>query len=275
MENVILENTVIVMPDYRNIQTPAKLVKEYDVKPSKKFGQNFITKINLLEKITNLLEVKEGDFVIEFGSGPGTLAAMISMNGAEVIGVEKSKSLIEIAKNEFPDVEWIEADMRRWDPPNRKAKLVGNLPYYLTSFFIRRFLKWDYEKAVFMIQKEVGERILAKPKSSNYGLLSVIVQGNATVNKALKVGKGNFYPQPGVDSIILEFVPKKNNWSKRAEELAELVFMHRRQTLFKSLKKKYNVDKIQNAFERCNIDNKARPEELSSEDYISLEANIS
>ena len=266
------------MRNIEEILSPAELVKKYKLKPNKRLGQNFLVHIDTIKNIAIALEIKDDDLVVEFGSGPGSLGAYISKLGASVIGIEKDKKLIEIAKKEFPNVEWINTDMRDWEfnsdeqqaTSNKKLKLVGNLPYYLTSFFLRMILDWNFECAAFMVQKEVGDRILAKPKSSDYSFLSVIIQARTNIEKLFTLGKSSFYPNPEIDSVVLRFLPKKNEWTNNAENLAELCFSHRRQTISKSLKRKFPKDKVEKALEDLKISKTARPQELFPEDYIKL-----
>lgn len=190
-------------------------LKQLGIKPKKSLGQNFLVNEGVYKKVVTALEIKGDDVIVEVGPGLGTLTGYLAESGAKIIAVEKDRLLIDHLKNKFKDdknVTIIESDVLKFDPRNYQLrttnyKLVGNIPFYLTSHLIRTvFEKWPHpEKIVLMLQKEVAQRIVAKPPDMS--LLAVSVQYYSKPEIVSYVSAGSFYPPPEVDSAIIRLVP--------------------------------------------------------------------
>ena len=214
-----------------------KEIKErYGFKISKSLGQNFLTDKNVIDKIIGAMNLTPQDLVIEIGPGLGVLTAEAAPQAGKVIAIEIDKNLIPILKEnmeEFDNVEIINQDFIKINLINvleqndiingqkRDAvKIMGNLPYYITTPIIMKILeeRIPADSITIMMQKEVADRIKAAPGSRTYGALSVAVQYYCTVTDVAKVPKEVFYPQPKVDSAVLRLDVRKERPVKLIDE---------------------------------------------------------
>lgn len=227
-------------------------MKEFETK--KKFGQNFLTDKNLLSAICLDAKLKKEDEVLEIGSGMGALTEFLSAYSKKVISFEIDKDLenILLAKK-LPNVEFVFEDVMQKDLREiekifeKDYKLVANLPYYITSPILFKFLGSKKLKSItVMVQKEVAERMVAKEGSKDYGVLSVsvAVYGEATITRI--VSRNMFTPAPNVDSAVVRIDIKNNYQIDKYDEFFEFVkaiFSMRRKTIANNLNHIYNVDK--------------------------------
>lgn len=248
----------------------------------KKFGQNFISDKNLLSAIVDDAKVGGGD-VLEIGAGAGTLTSAISERAERVVSYEIDRDLMEHLENlglknvkfVFEDVmkislEEIEKDFKGG------YKLIANLPYYITTPIIFKFLNCSrkIESLTIMVQKEVAERIIAK-SGGDYGVLSVMINffGNATITRIVK--KNMFYPVPKVDSAIVHIEIDREKFKDiDGEKFYALVggcFAMRRKTLKNNLTKFLNGEKMAKISPQMLS---LRPENLSLDDFIGLYRTI-
>ena len=196
-----------------------EILAKYETKASKGLGQNFLIDKNILNKILEAADLKSDDTVLEVGPGLGTLTQELAKKAKRVIAVEKDETMIEILKEtlaEYKNVEVINEDILKYDLQIADYKLVANIPYYLTSPLIRKFLesKNPPKEIVLMMQKEVAQRICAKP--GDMSLLAVSVQFYADAKIISIVSKNCFYPAPKIDSAIIKITPQPDS-SLRAE----------------------------------------------------------
>ncbi len=264
-----------------------KILKKYNLKPKKYFGQNFLIEKEVLKHILKAAELKKTDIVIEVGPGFGSLTKELAKKVKKVIAVEKDGELARILNNELrimniKNVQVIEGDILKVTTNKLKLtnnyKVVANLPYYITSPLIRKFLeeKTPPSLMVLMVQKEVAERICAKP--SNMSLLSVSVQFYAKP-KIIKIVKKNcFWPVPKVDSAILKvssISPQKYSlqFKKQFFKIVKAGFSSPRKQLKNNLKNilKENPEKI---LRQSRINESRRPETLSLKEWIILAKNF-
>lgn len=200
-------------------------LKEAGITAKKSLGQNFLVNEGIYHKIVGALEIKSSDTIVEVGPGLGTLTDYLAETGAKIIAVEKDRRLIDYLKKRFEDnprIEIVEDDILKFAPSSYKLpatsyKLVGNIPFYLTSHLIRTvFEEWPQpENIVLMLQKEVAQRIVAKPPKMS--LLSVSVQYHSKPKIVGYVSKGSFYPQPKVDSAIIRLENRKEKVENRKD----------------------------------------------------------
>lgn len=199
-------------------KTIKEILEKHKAKPLKKFGQNFLIDKNILNKIIESADIKAEDTILEVGPGIGTLTQKLAEKAKKIIAIEKDKTMVEILSAQggpasgWKNVEIINADILKINlkPYTSKPyKLVANIPYYLTSPLIRKFLeqKNPPKEIVLMIQKEVAQRICAKPP--NMSLLAISVQFYAVPKIISYVSKNCFLPSPKIDSAIIKIHPIK------------------------------------------------------------------
>ncbi len=248
----------------------------------KKFGQNFLTDGNLLSAIVEDSGVTSGDVVVEVGPGAGALTQKLASKAKQVFAFEIDTELQEVLEQnlaEHHNVQVIFKDFMNISSPEleqiagSKFKVVANLPYYITSPLITKFLTsgLNVDSITVMVQKEVGERIIAQPRSKDYGVLSIMVQlcSNPTITR--QIGRQMFTPVPNVDSCLVHMedicVPKSYD---KIVELVKLAFSSRRKTLVNNLSKAYGKDEILKNLSILGISANARAEELSASEYNQL-----
>jgi len=203
--------------DLTNVQNLKFLLSKHKIRPNKRLGQNFLIDKNALEKLVSAADINRGDTVLEIGAGIGTITADLAKLAKKVIAVEKDPALIPILKNTtegFKNIEIVIGDVLKieklkidWKLEIGNWKLAGNIPYYLTAPLIRKFLEIDTppESMTLMVQKEMAQRICAKPPDMS--ILAVSVQVYAKPEIISYVPRSSFWPEPEVDSTILRIVP--------------------------------------------------------------------
>ncbi|MFQ6609833.1 MAG: 16S rRNA (adenine(1518)-N(6)/adenine(1519)-N(6))-dimethyltransferase RsmA [Fidelibacterota bacterium] len=235
----------------------------------KKWGQNFLQDPNYIHKIIDCMQLDPSDVVIEIGPGLGALSHGIAQKVKRVVAVELDQLLIETLKTNLPEnveivnQDFLKIDLKKLEP---YQLIVGNLPYYITTPILFKVLaSKQWNRCVFMIQKEVAERLFAKPGSKNYGRLSIMVQAQALIKKEFSVPPSVFYPQPSVDSTVIS-MKHRENLVIRTElfnEIVRLSFGQRRKKL-KNTISKYLSDELLEKY------GDTRPEMLSVEDFVEI-----
>lgn len=255
-------------------------------KPKKSLGQNFLTDKNILRKIIDACDFKLSDIVLEIGAGQGELTGFIADRVKELYAVELDSALYQALKNKFRDyknVRLVNQDIlklplrRYFGRLKSKIKVVGNIPYYITTPILERLLEFsDLIDAIFMtVQKEFAKRAMAMAGSKVYGRLSCFVQYYTEPEACFLVKKGSFLPKPKVDSCFLRLkIRRTPPFKVRNERLffkvIRAAFGQRRKTLRNSLEGTTALEKLALFFKRYNIDNNIRPEDLSLEDFANL-----
>ncbi len=271
-----------------------RLLTKYDFKCKKRLGQNFLVDQNNLQIIINSLKLNKEDCILEIGTGIGTLTSALSPLVKQVISVEKDKKLAPLLKENLSssnNIEIIFEDIINFNLINffeqkRKKggkieKIVGNLPYYISISLIRQILELNqYLKlAVFLIQKEVGERLMAQAGNKNYGILSLVAQYYSRPQKVHIVPSTVFYPQPKVSSMIIKFdIYKKPRVQVGSEKLffniIRASFQQRRKRLINSLSNYFKGEiaktEIENILTETSIDKNRRGETLTLEEFAKL-----
>ena len=281
------------------ISTPKKtkeIIEKYSFYFKKNFGQNFLIDSNIINNIISYANIKENDFVLEIGPGIGSLTQILSERAKKVLSVEIDNNLIPILKEtlkEYNNIEIINNDILKLDlkkliiekNENKPIKVVANLPYYITTPIIMELLeqKLNIESITVMVQKEVAERMKAKPKTKDYGALSVAVQYYCDTKIDIIVPPSCFIPRPKVESAIitLKILDKPKIELKNEELFFNIVksaFGQRRKTLINSIYNqcKINISKeeIKEIMTKSNISDKVRGEELSITELGKLSDNI-
>lgn len=241
-------------------------------------GQNFLRDPNTARRIVALLDIGPDDRVLEIGPGRGALTGhVLDAAPATAAALEKDAHLAALLKERLPGLALAVADALEapWERlvPGRPWKIVGNLPYNVASPLMWEiFSRARFERAVFMVQKEVGRRLAAWPGGREYGALSVWVQSFVTPRLVFVVGPGAFSPRPKVDSAVLSFHPRADvePFDPQAlSALLKLCFQKRRKQLGNILKSHWN-DSIGQWFEQAGLAPSRRPEELSPGQFRSL-----
>lgn len=243
-------------------------------KARKSLGQNFLINPEILDKIVTAAELDKNDTVIEIGPGTGVLTEKLTEKSSRVIAVEKDRRLIEKLKEKFKNVnvEIIEKDILKLDVgeliENSPYKLIGNIPYYITSHLLKTiFEKWPTPNLVLlMVQKEVALRITAKPPRMN--LLALSVQFYAEPKIVSYVSRGSFRPMPKVDSAIIKLVPLRQ--SRVVDNESKDKFFKLIKTAFAGKRKQLKNTIGLEVLNKAGIKPKARPEELSMNDWINI-----
>ena len=252
--------------------------KELEKRPLKSMGQNFLVNRFAIEKIIKAAKISEDDFILEIGAGTGILTKEL-LKAKKVYALEKDPDLCRLLRKKFKEnknVEIIEGDALRikTDFLPKKYKLVANIPYYITSAIIKRFLELENRPSfiVLTIQKEVAQRICAKPPKMN--LLSVSVQFYAEPRIVAKVSKNSFWPAPKVDSAIIEIIPfKKTEAGDSFFKIAKAGFSHPRKQIINNFSKGLGLDKkiLSDTLIKNKIDPLKRPGEFGISDWIKFE----
>lgn len=252
----------------------------------KKFGQNFLSDETLLDDIVENAGVTNEDIVVEIGAGKGALTNALLKRAKKVISFEIDLELKEYLLNRFngQNVQFVFEDVMNWsdDKINELVggnfKLVANLPYYVTSPIITRFLQnRNLSSLTVMVQEEVADRIIAKPKTKDYGVLTIICQLYGEPSKVLRVGREKFYPVPNVDSAVVRI--DKCNVDKKDYAgvigIAKQAFAMRRKKLSSNLENRgHSKSKLEELFKQRGFSESVRAEELSIDDFIWLNEEL-
>ena len=257
------------------------LLKQHNVYPKKRLGQTFLYKRFIAEEIVRRAQITPDDVVVEIGPGLGALTFTLAEKGSSVIALEYDSELAAILQKiiTHKNVEVIRVDAlhfdydKLYDNHKVKLKIIGNLPYYLTSPLIFKLLSLHplIQSMLVMIQKEVADRITAQPGTKNYGTISVFAQLHCVISQQLTVTSDCFYPIPQVDSEVVAFSFREKpavdiKDEETFEHLVRASFAKRRKTLLNALKGANYLNRtreiIVTALERAEIDPTRRPETL-------------
>lgn len=253
----------------------------------KKYGQNFLTDKNLLSAIVRDANISFDDQVLEIGAGDGALTKAISDVAQKVVSYEIDSELLPILNQKFSqtkNVQIVFGDALKTDICqienhfDKKYHLVANIPYYITSPLIFKFLETAQNvlDLTIMIQKEVAERICAKPNTSDYGGLSVVCQYYCDCKIMRIVSKKMFKPMPKVDSAVIHMQIKRG-FDKDFSYLVKQSFAMRRKTLYNNLIDCYDLQKqhLFDIFNQIGIAENARAEQLTPEHFAQLSQLLS
>ena len=251
------------------------------IKAKKSLGQNFLIDKNILEKIVNIIDIKDKN-ILEIGPGTGNLTSYIlNKNPKKFFVIEKDDELAINLKNKFDNkLIIINDDVLNVDETNLfKDKLIvfGNLPYNISTEVISKWIinlgnNFWFESLVLMFQKEVANRIIAKFNTSNYGRLSIICNWKLNIKKICDIKPESFSPKPKIDSSLLFFYPKKDfikiEDPNNLEKITRIFFNQRRKMLKKPYNQLFNGD--QKVLKKLNIDLNLRPQNLNFDTYYKL-----
>ena len=251
------------------------------IKAKKSLGQNFLIDKNILEKIVNIIDIKDKN-ILEIGPGTGNLTSYIlNRNPKNFFVIEKDDELAINLKNKFDNkLIIINDDVLNVDETNLfedKLIVFGNLPYNISTEVISKWIinlgnHFWFESLVLMFQKEVANRIIAKFNTSNYGRLSIICNWKLNIKKICDIKPESFSPKPKIDSSLLFFYPKKDfikiEDPNNLEKITRIFFNQRRKMLKKPYNQLFNGD--QKVLKKLNIDLNLRPQNLNFDTYYKL-----
>src|SRR5450759_591459 len=271
--------------------TPKEILHQYGIKPNKKLSQSFLIDINVINRIVHAANISQEDIVVEIGAGIGVLTENIAKKAKRVIAVEIDRNLVEVLKDKLGGYDNVEVhcgDILKFDfnfiseTHNSKIKIIGNVPYNISSPLIFRLLSFRpvISDFMLMLQKEIVQRLVSVPDNKIYGVPSVILQMFATAEKILDVPATCFFPQPKVESAIIRGVFREHPLFPLQDEifftgLVKAAFAQRRKMLINNLKNAkflegLSDDDLKEALDAAGIDGKRRGETLSISEFWNL-----
>lgn len=248
------------------------------IRPKKKLGQNFLSDKNILKKIIKVFSPAANQNILEIGPGTGSLTEYLFEVNPHLIVVEIDFEAISVLEGKFKDLriindDFLKLELGQFFNNNEKLRIIGNIPYYITTPIIFKIFDNSViiSDAIIMMQQEVANRLIAKPGSKDYGILSIFSQYFSVPKKLFNVSKNVFYPKPKVDSSVVSFVLRAERELKDETEvlfrkIVRTAFNQRRKTLRNSLEKIISTEIQTN----LNFDFSVRAEELSVPDFIFL-----
>jgi 16S rRNA (adenine1518-N6/adenine1519-N6)-dimethyltransferase len=283
-----LQNSNNNNPLIGSITRTRAILEQYHLHANKRFGQNFLTDLNILNGIVSAADVSDEDTILEIGPGIGSLTELLAKKAKQVVSYEIDDNLIPVLGEvlspynniEIVHQDILKADLTRFEGVNN-LKVVANLPYYITTpiliYLIESGLKFDL--ITVMMQKEVAQRIQAEVGTKEYGVLTLNLQYKMNAKIALQVPRTAFFPSPNVDSAVLnlspkeDFVPYENE--KQLFKVVKASFAHRRKSLVNNLLF-INKDKaaIEKSITDTGFDLNIRGERLDLDNYKKLTENL-
>lgn len=265
-----------------------EILNERKLAPRKSLGQNFLTDNNVLTKIAEAGHIKPGDLVLEIGPGLGALTGILLEQAGTVMAVEYDHGLFSILQERFEgsdklklfNQDIMETNLHQLVKNQVSGlKVIANLPYYITTPLIFKLVESEiqWELMVFLVQKEVAERICAKPGSKEYGSLTVMLNFYGKVEKIGNVSRKVFYPEPDVDSAIVRITPyhtlERQLLYPRLSRIVQAAFQQRRKTILNALSSTgyfQSKEEWESFFKERGIDPERRGETLSVAEFLSL-----
>ena len=240
----------------------------------KRFGQNFLVDKGVIQKIIGSFSINPGDYIIEIGPGRGALTQPLSDSRCDLTLIEIDRDLATDLAVRFPNAVLVNQDVMTIDfnlfAKESLIRIIGNLPYNIsTPLLFKLFDSGEHIRDMhFMLQREVVDRMTAKPSTKAYGRLSVMTQLHCNTEKLFEVPPEAFSPRPKVQSAIIRLTPKKRATdvdSQLLESILVQAFSMRRKTIRNALRKFLTVDEL----ESLHLNPQLRPENLTIEDYLS------
>lgn len=285
--------------DKNSLRTTEKIMRDYQARANKRYGQNFLIDDGILENIIGISNITDEDLVIEIGPGLGNLTELLLKNSGYLILIEIDDKMINILNDRFKNETnylLINEDVLKLNIDNlieniekehnkkyRSVKVVANLPYYITTPIIFKLLQETKKvsEIIVMVQKEVAKRMIASPKTKDYSILTLMVKYYAISKIEINVPNTSFLPAPKVESAVISLKKEKRYNTSNEALLFELIhksFAQRRKKMINSLTSTSFNDKtkeeLETVFAKCNIDLNSRAEELDLIKFIEIIENL-
>ncbi len=259
-----------------------ELLRQRGVRPRRSLGQHFLVDGRYLDRIVQLAELGPEDAVLEVGAGTGLLTRRLAASAGAVVAVELDPRLADVLEETVAaaHVRVVRGDAMALDlaalfPPGMRWKVVANLPYGIASPLLVRLVREvvGLERLVVTVQEEVARRIVARPGSRDYGLLTLLVRLYADARLALRIPPGAFYPPPRVHSAVIVLTPRTPpvvaDWDL-LERLLHGAFRHRRKQLFNAWASVAPREALESAAQGSGVDLSRRGEELGLEEFCAF-----
>lgn len=273
------------------MNTTRDILRHYSIRPQKKFGQSFLCEPESIKKIAEIANVGRQDIVVEIGAGNGVLTEHLAQTTAKIIAVELDDRLVTVLEDrlsQYHNVQIHRGNVLKFDfraladKENTKIRIIGNIPYNISSPLIFYLLSFKdvLTSFVLMMQKEFVDRLIASPGTKNYGVPSVILQMFSSLEKVMDIPARYFYPRPKVESSLIRgcFLQKSRIELADEDLFVKLVrdsFAQRRKMLVNNLKKSILMNGIEESLLKeiliaLNIDGRRRGETLSVEEFGNI-----
>lgn len=259
------------------------------LRPVKMLGQNFLVDTSVVSRIIETVSPQSGDHILEIGPGQGAMTRELVASGATILAVELDRRYAPLLANEFAAndrVRIVEADILKTDllpllatPADSRWKVAANLPYNISSQILLKFLETPaiFSDLVLMLQKEVGDRLVAPPACKEYGILTLFCSLHFDITRKFIVRPGAFFPVPKVDSVVLHFrglsAPRVDVGDEQLfRRIVKAAFSQRRKTLWNCLKTAGFVpeESLAAVLAGCSISPQRRGETLSLDEFATL-----
>ena len=264
-----------------------QLLKKYELSVRGFRGQHLLIDENIQRKFVDTVNPQSTETIVEIGPGLGAITELLLASGAKVFAIEQDKRFVEILKGELGDDhpnltlihnDVLKVDLNKFKPGKKRLKIVGNIPYYITSEILLYLIRYRQliDSAYMTVQKEIADRIFAQPATKAYGRLSLLVRFYCDVRRAFEISRNCFSPRPKVDSTAIELIFRQNLPTEVDEtvlfDLIKHGFGKRRKNISNALTEGFGVskEKIKTLLSEAGIDEKTRAEELMLKDFIRL-----
>ena len=259
---------------------PKKYIKKFKFAPSKKMGQNFLVDEFAIQEIIDQLDNAEYDAIIEIGPGLGALTKYLYKLNVDLHLIELDKRLFAYLNERFGKEQNVklycqdvlQTDLDEIAKNYKNCIIVSNLPYSISSLVIIKFLKTKKIKTMYcMLQKELVERMICKPKSRIYNSFSVLVQKQATVDKLIDIDNSSFVPPPEVLSNFICITKKHNSqYNEEFNKFVKFIFSAKRKTMWNNLKVKLATEQISKLYDYFKLNRNIRSEELTYQEIEKI-----
>jgi len=264
-------------------ESPTALDDSMKKNKRKALGQHFLMKRNILKKIVNVIDPQPEDLIIEIGAGKGALTFPLAKKGSRVIAIERDSSLVPyLRKQFFPNLITLESDVLQVNfkdlVQKKRAKIVGNLPYAISSPLLFKVLRDKdlFSACIFLLQKEVAQRLCAHPGTKKYAPISILFQNYFVTCLHFHVPSSSFYPVPQVESALVSLKRRVQpcfsiSNQERFHTFLKGAFRSRRKKLKNNLKNLHFLEfDIRETLKICRIDEGLRPEQVSLSQFVAL-----
>jgi len=275
--------------------TARKILRDHGIRPLKRLGQSFLEDRNAINKIISISDIREDDVVVEIGAGLGLMTESIAKRARKVIALDIDPKMVGILKERmapYRHVDIVLADVLEYDfssavgeLPLRKIKVIGNIPYNISSQILFRLLAYrdHISSMILMFQKELADRLIAKPGTKSYGVPTVLVSMYLLCSREMVIPRHCFYPQPKVMSSVLKMVMREMPKVDLMDhdfffKIVKTVFAKRRKTLLNNLRsldlQGYSDMDVAKALKDSGVDGGRRGETLTAEEIGRLSSAL-